>query len=160
MNDLDFKLDHYSRDPLHLQIAKQVKQFIATKKLRSGDHLPPVRRLADSLNINQNTILKAYTLLKQDKVVVARKRGGTVVTANTDDPYLFSERQKRLLDMVNNDILNILGLGYSPENLEAAFNMILARWRKERKTLTVVPREVVNKAGGYGTSQIGMVNYI
>ena len=81
MNIADFQIDQHSKDPLHLQIAEQVRNLIAMEKLKPGDHLPPVRKLAEFLNINQNTILRAYLLLEQEKVVVTRKRGGTVVTA-------------------------------------------------------------------------------
>jgi molybdate-binding protein/DNA-binding transcriptional regulator YhcF (GntR family) len=139
MSVIDLKLDQGSKASLHLQIAEQVRQLIATEKLMPGDHLPPVRQLADSLNVNHNTVFKAYSLLEQERVVVARRRGGTVVTARTDDPGLVIQRRRRLLEIVNNDILNALSMGYSPEDLEAAFYVNLARWREERKTLHEVP---------------------
>jgi molybdate-binding protein/DNA-binding transcriptional regulator YhcF (GntR family) len=129
---IDLRLDQHSAAPLYLQIAEQVRQLIAAEKLKPGDHLPPVRQLANFLSVNQNTVVRAYLLLEQERVVVARRGGGTVVTANTDDPALLRERQRRLSDMVSNDILKTLSLGYSPEELEAAFYVHLARWREER----------------------------
>lgn len=133
MNIEDLQLDQHSKDPLHVQIADQVRNLIAMEKLKPGDHLPPVRQLAEFLNINQNTILRAYLLLEQEKVVVARKRGGTVVTARTDDPNITLERRRRLSEMVGNDILKALSMGYSPEDIEADFYLQLARWREERQ---------------------------
>jgi molybdate-binding protein/DNA-binding transcriptional regulator YhcF (GntR family) len=133
MDIADIQIDQHSKDPLHIQIANQVRNLIATQKLKPGDHLPPVRQLADFLNINQNTILRAYLLLEQDKVVVARKRGGTIVTARTDDPIIVLERRRRLSEMVGNDILKALSMGYSPEDIEADFYLQLARWREERQ---------------------------
>lgn len=130
---LDLRLDQYSAAPLYLQIAEQVRNLIAAEKLKPGDHLPPVRQLANFLSVNQNTVVRAYLLLEQERVVVARRGGGTVVTANADDPTLLRERQRRLSDMVSNDILKALSLGYSPEELEAAFYVHLARWREERQ---------------------------
>jgi molybdate-binding protein/DNA-binding transcriptional regulator YhcF (GntR family) len=133
MNIADLQIDQHSKDPLHVQIADQVRNLIAMEKLKPGDHLPPVRQLAEFLNINQNTILKAYLLLEQEKVVVARKRGGTVVTARTDDPNILLERRRRLSEMVGNDILKALSMGYSPEDIAADFYLQLARWREERQ---------------------------
>lgn len=141
MNITDLQIDQHSRDPLHLQIAEQVKSLIAMEKLKPGDHLPPVRHLAELLNVNQNTILRAYLLLEQEKIVTARKRGGTVVTARTDDPNIQLERRRRLSDMVGNDILKALSMGYSPEDIEADFYLQLARWRQERQAAAGTPEE-------------------
>jgi molybdate-binding protein/DNA-binding transcriptional regulator YhcF (GntR family) len=129
----DLQLDQHSKEPLHLQIAEQVRNLIATEKLKPGDHLPPVRQLAGLLKINQNTILRAYQTLEEDRIVVARKRGGTVVTVKSDDPKILAERLKRLSDIIGNDILKALSMGYSPEDIEANFYLQLARWREERQ---------------------------
>jgi len=141
MNIIDLQIDQHSKDPLHLQIATQVRQLIATEKLKPGDHLPPVRQLANSLNVNQNTILRAYLLLEQERVIVARRRGGTVVTARADDPKILLERQRRLSDVVSNDILKALSMGYSPDDIEATFYLQLARWREERQVAAEKPEE-------------------
>jgi molybdate-binding protein/DNA-binding transcriptional regulator YhcF (GntR family) len=133
MNISDLQIDQHSKDSLHLQIVQQVRNLIATEKLLPGDHLPPVRQLAEFLGVNQNTILKAYLLLEQERVVVAHKRGGTVVTARTDDPNILIERQRRLAEIVSSDILKALSMGYSPEDIEANFHLQLARWREERQ---------------------------
>ena len=145
MNITDLQIDQHSKDPLHLQIAAQVRQLIATEKLKPGDHLPPVRQLAISLNVNQNTILRAYLLLEQERVIVARRRGGTVVTARADDPKILLERQRRLSDVVSNDILKALSMGYSPEDIEATFYLQLARWREERQVAVEKPAIIEDK---------------
>jgi molybdate-binding protein/DNA-binding transcriptional regulator YhcF (GntR family) len=133
MNISDIQIDQHSKDSLHLQIVQQVRNLIATEKIMPGDHLPPVRQLAEFLGVNQNTILKAYLLLEQERIVVAHKRGGTVVTARTDDPNIMKERQRRLADIVGGDVLKALSMGYSPEDIEANFLLQLARWREERQ---------------------------
>jgi molybdate-binding protein/DNA-binding transcriptional regulator YhcF (GntR family) len=138
---IDLQIDQHSTSPFYMQIAEQVRQLIATEKLKPGDHLPPVRQLANSLNVNQNTVVRAYLLLEQEKVVVARRGGGTVVTTSTDDPRLLLERQRHLSDIVSNDILKVLSLGYSPEEAEAAFYLHLARWREERKVTPEKPEQ-------------------
>jgi molybdate-binding protein/DNA-binding transcriptional regulator YhcF (GntR family) len=154
MNITDLQIDQHSKDPLHLQIAAQVRQLIATEKLKPGDHLPPVRQLAISLNVNQNTILRAYLLLEQERVIVTRRRGGTVVTARADDPKILLERQRRLSDVVSNDILKALSMGYSPEDIEATFYLQLARWREERQVAVEKPEETPGIAEDKDTIRI------
>ena len=139
MDITELQLDQHSKEPLHIQVVEQVRNLIATEKLKPGDHLPPVRQLAEFLNVNQNTILRAYLTLEQEKIVTARKRGGTVVTARSEDPNIQIERRQRLADMVGNDILKALSMGYSPEDIEANFYLQLARWRQERQTALGTP---------------------
>src|SRR4030043_1396642 len=154
MNIADLQIDQHSKNPLHIQIAEQVRNLIATEKLKPGDHLPPVRQLADFLKVNQNTILRAYLLLEQERIVVAHKRGGTVVTARTDDPNIQLERRRRLSDMVGNDILKALSMGYSPEDIEADFYLQLARWREERQATPSTPEAAVDIAQDKDTIRI------
>ncbi len=154
MNIADLQIDQHSKDPLHVQIADRVRNLIAMEKLMPGDHLPPVRQLAEFLNINQNTILKAYLLLEQEKIVVARKRGGTVVTARTDDPNILLERRRRLSEMVGNDILKALSMGYSPEDIEADFYLQLARWREERQSASSTKEKIPDTTKDKNTIRI------
>jgi molybdate-binding protein/DNA-binding transcriptional regulator YhcF (GntR family) len=154
MNINELQLDQHSKDPLHIQIVQQVRNLIATEKLMPGDHLPPVRQLAEFLSVNQNTILKAYLMLEQEQIVVARKRGGTIVTARTDDPNILKERQRRLADIISNDILKALSMGYSPEDIEADFYLQLARWREERQSGPAVTEQTPVITSDKNTIQI------
>jgi len=130
---MDLKLDQHSSTPLYKQIEEQVRQLIATEKINPGDHLPTVRHLAHSLNVNQNTVVRAYLELEKEQVIVSRRGGGTVVTAKANDPAMLIQRQRRLSDILNNDILKILSMGYSPEEVEAVFHLHITRWREERQ---------------------------
>ena len=93
----------------------------------SGDHIPAVRQLASSLGVNQNTVIRAYTELEQEKVIVARRGGGTIVVKNKDDASFVAARQRHLSEIISDDIIKSLSLGYSPEELEAAFYLHLSR---------------------------------
>jgi len=122
-----------SQTPLYQQIAEQIKQLIAAGRLQPGEHLPTVRQLAHFLHVNPGTVVRAYLQLEQEGMVVSRHGGGTIVSARADDPRTSVLRRGRLSNMVSSDILEALSLGYSPEELEAAFSLHLARWREERK---------------------------
>jgi len=138
------RLDQHSALPLYQQIADQVRQLIATNQLKPGDHLPTIRDLAKSLGVNQNTVVRAYIALEQEQVIVSRRGGGTTVSAETDDPTMRIIHQRRLSDIINSDILKVLSLGYSPEEIEATFYLHLTRWREEKQT----PTEVTERKHG------------
>ncbi len=131
-NSMELKLDQHSPTPLYKQIEEQVRELIATEKLKRGDRLPAIRQLAHSLNVNQNTVVRAYLELEQEQVVVCRRGGGTIVSSKSTDPSILALRQKRLSDILNSDIVKILSMGYSPEEVEATFHLHISRWREER----------------------------
>lgn len=129
---MDLKIDQHSTTPLYKQIEEQVRELIASDKLKQGERLPAVRQLAHTLNVNQNTVVRAYLELEQEQVIVCRRGGGSTVSARSTDPSIVVLRQKRLSDILNNDILQFLSMGYSPEEVEAVFHLHISRWREER----------------------------
>lgn len=119
--------------PLYQQIVEQVKQLVATGSLQPGERLPTVRQLAHQLDINPGTVSRAYSELERQGVVMSRHGGGTIVSIGKDNPRILMLRQKYLSDMVSNNILDILSLGYTLEELEVTLPMHIARWRQERQ---------------------------
>jgi GntR family transcriptional regulator len=148
------RLDHRSSEPLYHQIANQVRQLIAVDELKPGDHLPTVRNLAQYLHLNYNTVVRAYLELEKENIVIARRGGGTVVAANAGDPSVRQIQQRHLSDIVSDNILRVLSLGYSPEEVEAAFYLHLARWREERKASTGIPAVITDSSERINTIRI------
>ncbi|MEJ2739710.1 MAG: GntR family transcriptional regulator, partial [Dehalococcoidia bacterium] len=98
---MDLKLDQHSPTPIYKQIEEQIRELIATGKLKQGDRLPAIRQLAGSLNVNQNTVVKAYLELEKEQTIVCRRGGGTTVAAKATDPSILLLRNKRLSDIIN-----------------------------------------------------------
>ena len=59
-----FRLDPRSGVPLYLQLIEQVRHAIEIGALRTGDQLPGMRKLAEELVMNPNTVAKAYRELR------------------------------------------------------------------------------------------------
>ncbi len=146
---LDIRLSNETALPIYKQIEEQIKQLIATNRLRSGERLPTVRELSHVLGVNPATVAKAYQELEQDGILGTHRRRGTVVIGAADDPRAAAIRRNRLSSMVNSHIIEALSLGYSPEELEADFSLHLARWRIEREARSQHRTEV--KAGRENT---------
>jgi molybdate-binding protein/DNA-binding transcriptional regulator YhcF (GntR family) len=130
---IDICLKETTDSPLYKQIVDQVRQSIATSQVQPGEHLPPVRQLAQLLHLNPGTVVKAYNELERAGLLVSRRGGGTVVSAAADNPGLLVIRQRRLSNMLSSIILEALSMGYGSEEIEAAFHNHLDRWREERK---------------------------
>lgn len=81
--------------PIYLQIASQVKYLVASGGLLPGDQLPSVRKLAEDLVINPNTVARAYRELENEGVLVTR-RGAGVYVSDAGSP-LAKKEQKRIL---------------------------------------------------------------
>jgi molybdate-binding protein/DNA-binding transcriptional regulator YhcF (GntR family) len=134
---IDIVVSNRSQVPIYKQIAEQVKNLIANNQLKPGQQLPTVRDLSHRLEVNPATVARAYQELEQEGILGASRRRGTIVLGDTDSPQRLPLRQNRLSSTVNNLILEALSLGYTPEELEAAFTLQLARWRIQRETVEV-----------------------
>jgi GntR family transcriptional regulator len=68
--------------PIYRQIIDQIKYQIAVGALPQGEKLPGVRQLAAELTVNQNTIVKVYNQLCQEKVLQTDRGNGTYVAVS------------------------------------------------------------------------------
>ena len=59
-----FALDLHSGVPVYRQLIDQVRSGMASSSLAAGDQLPTVRQLSVDLEINPNTVLRAYRELE------------------------------------------------------------------------------------------------
>jgi GntR family transcriptional regulator len=71
---MQLKLDRENTEPLHGQIAAQIRRLLASGELRPGTLLPSVRMLARQHAINPMTVSKAYGSLV-DAGMLERKSG-------------------------------------------------------------------------------------
>ncbi len=74
-----FKLDLKSGVPFHRQIVDQIRYGIASRRLLPGEQLPTVRDLAVQLEINPNTVRKAYSDLELLGILDTQQGTGTFV---------------------------------------------------------------------------------
>ncbi len=77
-------LDPASPTPPFEQVRAQLAAQISSGELAAGTRLPPVRRLADDLQLAANTVARAYRELEAAGLVETRGRGGTIVSAAGD----------------------------------------------------------------------------
>ncbi|MBN2591041.1 MAG: GntR family transcriptional regulator [Sedimentisphaerales bacterium] len=77
---IEFKLDIKSGVPFYRQIVDQIRYGIASKRLMPGEQIATVRELAVQLEINPNTVRKAYSELEILGVLDTQQGTGTFVS--------------------------------------------------------------------------------
>ncbi len=58
---------------------EQIKHAIETGELRAGDQLPTIRKLAEDLVMNPNTVARAYRELEHERVIELKHGLGAFV---------------------------------------------------------------------------------
>ena len=76
----DVNVDRSAQDPLHEQVAAQIRRAIADGEAGPGERLPLAKDIAAVLGVNKNTVLRALHLLREEGLLeFCRGRGITVV---------------------------------------------------------------------------------
>lgn len=94
-----FRLNSKSGVPIYRQIMDQVRHGIASGRLRPREQLPTVRALATELAVTPNTVNKAYSLLKQQQILVGVRYFGTFVARVPKASLSPAEREAKLLSL-------------------------------------------------------------
>lgn len=76
-----FRVDAGSGVPIYRQLMEQVRREVLLGRLGPGDQLPTLREVVDALAINPNTVVKAYTELEHEGLVVRRHGTGTFISS-------------------------------------------------------------------------------
>lgn len=114
-------IDYHSRIPIYQQIKEQIIMLINTGFYQSGDRLPSIRNLSKELNINVNTIKRAFAELEDDGVTFSVQGKGIFVS---EDPL----GNKRIVDSAIDEIRAVLisgkARGVSINDLESLIEEI------------------------------------
>lgn len=76
------RIDPENSRPLFEQVAASVRGDILAGRLVPGDRLPSAREVAESLDINLHTVLRAYQQLRDENLVDLRRGRGAVISAS------------------------------------------------------------------------------
>jgi GntR family transcriptional regulator len=79
---LHFQINPHSGLPVYRQMIDQVKYYVASGALKTGDQLPSIRELAQMLAINPTTVARVYTDLEREGIIEMRHGKGAFVAVN------------------------------------------------------------------------------
>src|SRR5579872_879620 len=111
-----FALDLHSGVPVYRQLIDQVRAGIASRTLTAGDQLPTVRQLAVDLEINPNTVMRAYRELELGGLLETHQGTGTFIS-NKKLEKKTAERERQLSQMAGEFAARAGAAGFSLEEL-------------------------------------------
>ena len=119
-----FNIDYTSREPIYEQLYNNVLRLISLGLLESKQQLPPVRQLALQLNVNPNTVSKAYKALEQDGVIYSVVGKGSFVS---DKFSAINGKKAEALKNVTDSIASAKKLGVLKNEVEDIVNNIYSK---------------------------------
>jgi GntR family transcriptional regulator len=81
-----FRINPQSGVPMYLQLIDQVRHAIESGALRPGDQLPAIRKVAETMVMNPNTVAKAYREMEHAGLIVLRQGAGAFVAEAAQAP--------------------------------------------------------------------------
>ena len=109
---MKFTLDPKSGVPFYKQIILQIEMAIADGRLSAGSKLPTVRSLAVELQINPNTVARAYSELEIRQILATQQGTGTFVgSRKVEIPDI--EREKVLSELVREFVSKLSSYGFA-----------------------------------------------
>jgi GntR family transcriptional regulator len=113
---LTFSLNPTNGVPFYKQIILQVEMAIADRRLRTGDQLPTVRSLAVDLQVNPNTVARAYNELEIRGIVTTQHGTGTFIgDKKVSVPDV--QRERVLAEITRSFVTHAASYGFSIEEL-------------------------------------------
>ena len=97
--------------PLYAQIAAGIRRTLAAGELEAGDALPTGRELAAALDVNLETVQRAYRMVADEGLLVSRVGRGTRVADGVDP------RQLDLRSRLESLVAAAADIGVSPAQL-------------------------------------------
>ena len=119
--NLSLNIDFRSGCPIYKQIADQVRLMIVNGTLKSGDQLPTVRTVADALNVNFNTVAKAYRILDEEGLMLTQQGRGSFISGPVTEIERDHLRRQTLDTLTERYLIEVHRLGFSIEEASAIF---------------------------------------
>ncbi len=121
-----FALDLHTGVPVYRQLIDQVRAGIASGNLTAGDQLPTVRQLAVDLEINPNTVMRAYRELELGGLLETHQGTGTFISDKKPEKKT-AERERQLNQMAGEFAARAGAAGFTLEELIDRMQDLLPR---------------------------------
>jgi GntR family transcriptional regulator len=124
----EFRLDLHTGVPVYRQIIDQIRGGIASGVLKAGHQLPTVRQLAVDLQINPNTVVRAYRELELSGLLETHQGTGTFISAEKVS-LGEAERERQLNQIVADCVSRAGAAGFTVADLIEQ----LRQWESPRR---------------------------
>lgn len=101
------KIDFHSGIPVYRQITEAIKSDVISGRLPAGEAIPSIRELARDLNINPNTVARAYRELESAGLIYTRPGIGTFIYEKDQ-----AQMEAQALETMREELRRVLRLGH------------------------------------------------
>ncbi len=131
-----------AQNPTHLyeEIAESLRRQIAGGDLLPGDRLPTVRALAKQWHCTTSTVNRAYALLAEEALITSHRGSGTRVAESALPPESNPLSWGKLVNHAERFLLEMLGQGYTAQQIQTAVSVAQARWETLQDDLPPTPQ--------------------
>jgi GntR family transcriptional regulator len=112
--------------PLYLQLMETIKHAIETGALRPGEQLPAIRRVAEDLVMNPNTVVRAYRELEHQGILEVRQGSGAYVSLSVQGRTKVTRKAQAVIQSA---VERVAALGLSEEEIRRLVENELAQIR-------------------------------
>jgi GntR family transcriptional regulator len=123
-----FRLNPSSGLPIYLQLMEQIKHAVETGALKAGDQLPTIRKLAEDLVMNPNTVVRAYRELQHEGVIELRHGSGAFVSESVAGHARVTRKAQTV---VQSALERLHALGLTEDEVRRLFENELAQLRSK-----------------------------
>lgn len=92
------KIDRADPTLLHDQVAADIRRAIADGEANPGEKLPPARDLAAVLGVNNNTVLRALRILREEGLLEFQRGRGITVAGGARQKSIVIAKAKDLVE--------------------------------------------------------------
>ena len=121
-----FRLNASSGVPLYLQLMEQIRHGIETGALKAGDQLPTIRKLAEDLVMNPNTVVRAYRELEHEGIIELHHGSGAFVSDSVGGRTRVTRKAQGI---VQSAIEKLSDLGLTDDEIRRLFSNEIAQLR-------------------------------
>jgi len=121
-----FRVHQASGIPLYVQLMEQVKHALETGALRAGDQLPAIRKVAEDLVMNPNTVVRAYRELQHEGIIELRHGSGAYVSERATGPARVTRKAQGIVQAA---LDRLVQLGLTGEEIHRLMENELAQLR-------------------------------
>lgn len=118
---MNIQIDLAAATPVYEQIVRQIEQAVLSKEMLPGTALPSIRQLANDLELNPNTVAKAYQMLERNQIILTAGRKGTFIHKQAEK-HTSEGLENSLRKKLNGFLEEALEQGLSAEEVKEIFN--------------------------------------
>jgi GntR family transcriptional regulator len=123
---MDITIDIDDPMPQFQQLIEQIKAAVTAGAVKAGDPLPPIRQLANDLELNSKTVAKAYKLLERDSIIETKGYRGTFVHPNAKANCTIN-LQEWTLRKLEDTVAELREAGVTDSEIRNAFSAAISR---------------------------------